>query len=78
MATPLEEIEARLMGPGGPFEIIRETVFGAPVQVYKDRPRSLIEILRGSAGYGAAEYIVCDERRISYAEHVRRVAALAH
>jgi acyl-CoA synthetase (AMP-forming)/AMP-acid ligase II len=78
VATPLEEIEARLLGPGGPFETAREKVLGAAVQVYKERPRSLVEILRGSAGHGDAEYIVCDDRRISYAEHVRRVAALAH
>jgi acyl-CoA synthetase (AMP-forming)/AMP-acid ligase II len=78
VAITIEEIEARLLGPGGPFETGRETVFGAPVQVFKERPRSLVEILRGSAGHGDAEYLVCDDRRISYAEHVQRVAALAH
>jgi acyl-CoA synthetase (AMP-forming)/AMP-acid ligase II len=76
--TPtLQDIEAPLLAPGGPFELVEEEVLGARVQVFKERARSLLEILRGSAGHGEAEYLVCDERRFSYAEHAHRVAALA-
>jgi hypothetical protein len=35
--TSLEEIEARLTGPGGPFEIVEEEVLGVPPAVCKSR-----------------------------------------
>jgi long-chain acyl-CoA synthetase len=38
------EVRAQLTGPGGMFEVVTETVGGRPMQVYKDRLRSLAEI----------------------------------
>jgi steroid-24-oyl-CoA synthetase len=38
------EVRAQLTGPGGMFEVVTETVVGRPMQVYKDRMRSLAEI----------------------------------
>lgn len=74
----LREIEARLTAPGAPFEVIEEDVFGAPTRVFKERVPSLRALLAASAAHGDAEYLVCDDgRRISYAEHLRRVAKLA-
>ena len=73
----IEEIRARLTGTGGPFELVFEDVLGERMQVFKNRQRSLREILAGSAARGDAEYIVHGERRIRYAEHLRGVASLA-
>jgi acyl-CoA synthetase (AMP-forming)/AMP-acid ligase II len=73
----LEEIDARLMGPGAPFEIVEEEVLGEPMQVIKNRRRSLRELLEASAAFGDKEYIVYEGRRISYAEHLRQVASVA-
>ena len=73
----LEEIEARLMGPGAPFEIVEEEVLGERMQVIKNRRRSLRELLEASAAFGDKEYIVYGDRRISYAEHLRHVASVA-
>ncbi|MFQ5417083.1 MAG: class I adenylate-forming enzyme family protein, partial [Myxococcota bacterium] len=74
---PLEEIEARLTGPGGPFEIVEEEVLGVPMQVCKSRLASLRELLDASAARGDHEYIVYGDRRITFAEHARLVASVA-
>jgi len=74
----LREIEARLTGPGGPFEVVVETVLGEPTRVFRERPRSLRALLEASAQHGANEYLVSDDgRRIGYAEHARLVASVA-
>jgi acyl-CoA synthetase (AMP-forming)/AMP-acid ligase II len=71
------EMRARLTGPGAPFEIVEETVLGERMRVFKNRPRSLRELLAASAAHGEKEYLVQGERRVRYAEHLRLVAALA-
>ncbi len=73
----LREIEARLLAPGAPFEIAVEPVLGEPMEVFRERPRSLRELLVGSAAHGDAEFIVCGDRRIGFAEHLRSVASVA-
>ena len=74
---PLEEIEAQLAGPGGPFEVVEEEVLGAKMMVCKNRPASLRQILADSAARGDDEYIVCDGRRISFGQHAEWVASVA-
>lgn len=73
----LREIEARLLAPGAPFELTAESVLGERMEVFRQRPRSLRELLAASAAHGDAEFIVCGDRRIGYAEHLRRVASVA-
>ncbi len=73
----LTEIEGELTGPGGPFEIIEEPVLGEVMPVFKDRVRSLRQLVVDSAARGDADYIVCDDRRIGFAEHERIVASVA-
>ena len=73
----LEEIEARLTGPGGPFQVIPEPVLGEVTPVFKDRHPNLRAILQESVGHGDKEYIVLDDLRISFAEHAQIVASVA-
>jgi len=73
----LAAIEARLTGPGGPFELVVEDVLGARMPVFKNRMRSLRELLAASAAQGEKEYLVYEGRRITYAEHLRLVASVA-
>lgn len=76
--SAVREVEARLTGPGAPFEIVVEDVLGERMPVFRARPPSLRALLAESAARGDAEYLVVDDgRRYSYAEHARRVAALA-
>jgi acyl-CoA synthetase (AMP-forming)/AMP-acid ligase II len=72
-----EELRAKLTGPGGPFEIVEETVLGERMRVFKNRPRALRELLASSAAHGEKEYLVQGERRIGYAAHVAQVASVA-
>jgi acyl-CoA synthetase (AMP-forming)/AMP-acid ligase II len=67
-----------LTGPGAPFEITEELVLGERMPVFKNRPRSARELLLDSARHDALHYIVYDDQRISFDEHLQRVAAFAH
>ncbi|GLW99196.1 class I adenylate-forming enzyme family protein [Microtetraspora sp. NBRC 16547] len=67
----------RLTGPGGDFELVEEDVLGARMQVFKNRARSLGEVLADSARFGDRDYIVTASERLSFAEHLAQVASLA-
>jgi long-chain acyl-CoA synthetase len=73
----VEEIEAELIGPGGAFEIVVETVLGEPIKVFKQRNRSLRELVENSANHADNEYIVCEGQRITFRQHLARVSAVA-
>ncbi|MEZ4328820.1 MAG: class I adenylate-forming enzyme family protein [Polyangiales bacterium] len=74
----LQEIEAHLTGPGQPFELERATVHGEDVTVFKNRPRSLRDVLERSRAFSTADYMVWEDgRRYTYAEHLTLVASLA-
>jgi acyl-CoA synthetase (AMP-forming)/AMP-acid ligase II len=73
----LRAAEQRLLAPGGPFEIDIEEVLGERLAVFKNRPRSLRELLERSAGFGDKEYVVYEGRRLGYAAHLRAVASVA-
>ncbi|WP_433576342.1 class I adenylate-forming enzyme family protein [Nocardia brasiliensis] len=68
---------ARLTGPGGRFEMVVEEVLGAPMPVLRHRARSLGEVLTTAKDWGARDYLVTENRRISFAEHASAVDALA-
>jgi acyl-CoA synthetase (AMP-forming)/AMP-acid ligase II len=74
----IEEADRRLKAPGSPFELAREEVLGESMWVYKNRARSLRELLAGSAAHGDKDYLVfSDGRRWTYREHLRDVASVA-
>jgi acyl-CoA synthetase (AMP-forming)/AMP-acid ligase II len=73
----LVEIETEITSPGGPFEVVEETVLGEPMQVFRRRPRSLRQLIHDSAGFGDKKYLVYEDRRITFAEHARVVASVA-
>lgn len=67
-----------LTSAGGSFEIVTEDVMGAPLFVYRERMRSLRELIARNDDRGDAEFLVQGERRLTYAEHnalVRKVGA---
>jgi long-chain acyl-CoA synthetase len=61
------EVQTMLTGPGGPFEVVTDTVNGVEMKVYKDRMRSLREVaaLGGSRGDDQT-FIVYGDRRIGF------------
>lgn len=74
----VDEIEAELTGPGGAFELGVEDVLGESIQVFGSRNRSLREIVVNSANHADNEYMVCEEQRITFRQHLARVSAVAH
>ena len=78
----IREIEEQLTGPGGPFEVVEETVHGESMVVMKNRPHSLRELLQSSLNHGDRELMGftadgASWRRFSFAEHGRLVASTA-
>ena len=74
----IEDADRRLQSPGSPFELAREDVLGVSMQVYKNRARSLRELLAASAVHGDKDYIVfSDGRRWSFRDHLADVASVA-
>lgn len=70
-------IDQMLFSAGAPFEIVTEEVLGEKMPVFKQRKRSLRELLETTSNFGDKEYIVHGDRRITYAEHLRLVASTA-
>jgi acyl-CoA synthetase (AMP-forming)/AMP-acid ligase II len=75
--TTRDEVVARLTAAGAAFEIAREDVRGHSLEVFTHRQRSLAQLVRDSARFGDAEYLVSVSERLTFAEHHDRVAALA-
>jgi acyl-CoA synthetase (AMP-forming)/AMP-acid ligase II len=78
----VRRVESQLLGPGGIFELVDDTVMGERIQVVKNRARSLREMLVTSLNHGDAEYAAFTDdaehyRRFSYGEHARLVASTA-
>jgi acyl-CoA synthetase (AMP-forming)/AMP-acid ligase II len=82
VALTLEEAEARLTAPGAPFETVEEDVLGERMLVFKNRHRSLRDLLAASAKHGdppgSAEYVCFDDgRRLTFAENIAIVGSVA-
>jgi long-chain acyl-CoA synthetase len=76
MQTPdFDAVNQILYSPGAPFEITSEEVLGEKLPVFKNRHRSLREMLEATAEHADDEYIVHGDRRITYGEHLRLVAS---
>jgi long-chain acyl-CoA synthetase len=69
---------ARLTGPGGSFEIVREQVNGIEMPVYLHAPPSMRAVFEQSLEFGDRTFLVYDDTRWSYADHGDRVRRLAH
>ena len=62
-----DEVEAQLLGPGGMFEVVTDTVGGVEMKVYKDRLPSLRSVAElGAARGDATDFVVYGERRYGF------------
>jgi long-chain acyl-CoA synthetase len=69
MPTRTQELREQLTGPGGPFEIVTETVDGLELPVYKDRLPNLRSVAAIAAGRGDEKpFVVYGDRRIGFSE----------
>ena len=72
------DIRAAMCGPGLPFEIEHVEIDGRELRCWKHAAPSMGALIERSLEYGDADFIVYLDERLSYAEHYRRVAAVAH
>ncbi len=71
------KVAAGLTAPGAPFEMTVEPVLGVPIPVFARRRANLRELLEHSLQWGERDYLVTEDRRISFTEHAAAVGALA-
>ncbi len=68
----------RITGTGMPFEIVEEDVLGERLKVFRNRARSIRDVLLGAARYDDRDcYVFGDGSRIRFDELVQQVASLA-
>ena len=73
----LLEVRAALTAPGAAFEIRDEDVRGHRMPVFAARPRSLRELLDNSSRYADRLYLIDGDVRLTFADHLADVDALA-
>jgi acyl-CoA synthetase (AMP-forming)/AMP-acid ligase II len=76
-SAPTDALVA-LTAPGGPFALVEEDVLGVPMPVLADRPRSLTHFVEDAHRFGDRDYLVYEDRRVTFADHARAVASTAH
>nr|MDT0665587.1 class I adenylate-forming enzyme family protein [Micromonospora sp. DSM 115978] len=67
-----------LTRPGALFEVRDEDVRGTVMPVFRNRWRSLRELLEASARFGPRTYVVDGDVRLSFADNRAKADALAH
>jgi long-chain acyl-CoA synthetase len=75
--APAAPTLAELLGPGGQYEIVTEDVLGVPLQVYKNRFRSMRDIIALGDARADTDWLVQGDRRLTFGEHnaeARKVA----
>jgi long-chain acyl-CoA synthetase len=66
-----------LIGPGGPFEIVVEDVSGVATQVYKQRLRSMRELMLQNEQRLDIPWLVQGDQRYTYGEHDAKARVVA-
>ena len=74
----IEQIQAALTAPGQAYEIEQLIIDGNPVKCWKNMVTTLPGFVQASREFGDADYIVYQDERLTYTEHYRQVARLAH
>ena len=72
------EATATLTAPGQAFEMEVLDIRGIPTRTWKSAPSTLRTVLELSALHGDKDFLVYEDERITFADHFRTVAGLAH
>lgn len=75
--STMRAIEAELMRPGAPFELVDVEILGRAHREWRHRASSLREIIAAGAGRRDADHLVHAERRWTYVETIDAVAGVA-
>ena len=63
--------------PASPFEIEERVIRGVKIKTWKNAPSSLAAVFEASVPFGARDYLVNDDERVTFDAHRRAVALLA-
>ncbi len=74
----LAQATASLTAPGQAFEMEELDIRGILTRTWKSAPTTLRTVLELSAHHGDKDFLVYEDERITFAEHFRTVAGLAH
>lgn len=72
-----DQVRAELCGPGGPFEVVTESVGGIEMKVYKERFPHLRAVAEVATRRGDETFIVHGDERIGFGPFFERANALA-
>ena len=71
-----EDLWKAMCGPGAPFELVEEEVFGHPLAVFSQRPRNMRDVMLSAAERHAdSPYLVFGDETVTYGELPARVGA---
>jgi long-chain acyl-CoA synthetase len=70
--------DQQLTAMGQMFEVDQADIRGVPTRVWKNCPATLGDILSLSRSHGDSTFIVFEDERLSFEEHFRAAARLAH
>ena len=77
MTRTREQVIDELTSAAGPFPIVEEIVRGMPMRVYAAPPGTLRDMLISTAQFGDNPFLVYQDERWTFAEHLRIVAGVA-
>jgi long-chain acyl-CoA synthetase len=77
-ATSLEEATRALTSPGQMFEMEEVEIRGEPTRVWKHCPPDLRAVLEMSRSHDERVFLVYEDERMSFEEHYRSAARIAH
>ena len=77
-AASLADVEAALTAPGARFETETIDIRGVPTKVWKNAPPTLRVLAQLARGYGAREFTIYEDERVTYEATYRAECHLAH
>ncbi len=73
----MQETKRILTAPGAPFELVDDVVCGLPMKVYKNTLHDMRVLFDMGRAWGAREFIIYEDERLTYENHYRAVTAFA-
>jgi len=77
MSATDAEVRGQLTGPGGPFEVVTESVGGIEMRVYANRFPHLRAVAEQAVGRGDETFLVYGDERIGFGEFFARANTFA-
>ncbi len=76
-AMSIEQANAALAAEGSPLALSDAVINGVSLKVYANAPATLRDVLVASAGFGAREFLVYRDERVTFEAHLRAVQHMA-